>query len=102
MSPIQDRIISINAEASTQYVADESARQRYWAKHTTFFACIKCMDGRVLFPSMTKTPIGIVKPFRAIGGKFSIWWPSFLGRVRHWIEKAVSLGSRSFVFVTYH
>ncbi len=102
MPPIQDRIISINADASTQYVADETARKRYWAKHTTFFACIKCMDGRVLFPSMTNTPIGIVKPFRAIGGKFSIWWPSFLGRVRHWMKKAVSLGSRSFIFVTYH
>lgn len=102
MQPIQERIIAINTEQSLHYVADEAARHRYWAKHPTFFACIKCMDGRVLFSSMTKTPVGIVKPFRAIGGKFEIWWPSFLGRVRHWIEKAVSIGSRSFIFVTYH
>lgn len=102
MQPIQERIIAINAEQSTRYVADEAARHRYWAKHPTFFACIKCMDGRVLFPSMTNTPVGIVKPFRAIGGKFEIWWPSFLGRVRHWVQKAVSIGSRSFIFVTYH
>ncbi len=102
MQPIQERIVAINAEQSARYVADEAARHRYWAKHPTFFACIKCMDGRVLFPSMTKTPIGIVKPFRAIGGKFEIWWPSFLGRVRHWMERAVSIGSRSFIFVTYH
>lgn len=102
MFPIQDQIVAINAEQSVRYVADEAARKRYWAQHPTFFACIKCMDGRVLFPSMTQTPIGIVKPFRAIGGKFNIWWPSFLGRVRHWVEKAISIGSRSFIFVTYH
>jgi hypothetical protein len=100
--PIQDRIFQINAEQSKLYVNEEAARRRYWAKHTTFFACVKCMDGRVLFPSMTKTPIGIVKPFRAIGGKFSIWWPSFLGRVRHWVEKGMLQGSRSAMFVTYH
>jgi hypothetical protein len=99
---IQNRIFQINAEQSERYVNEEAARRRYWAKHTTFFACVKCMDGRVLFPSMTKTPIGIVKPFRAIGGKFSIWWPSFLGRVRRWIENAVARGSRSVIFVTYH
>lgn len=102
MYPIQERIVSINADQSALYVADEGARRRYWATHPTFFACIKCMDGRVLFPSMTKTPIGIVKPFRAIGGKFNIWWPSFLGRVRHWVDKAVKVGSRNCMFVTYH
>lgn len=102
MSPIHQRILDINAAQSALYVADEGARSRYWAKHPTFFACIKCMDGRVLFPSMTKTPVGIVKPFRAIGGKFNVWWPSFMGRVRHWVEKAMVQGSRSFLFVTYH
>lgn len=102
MSAIHDRIISINAQASARYIEAESERLRYWAKHPTFFACIKCMDGRVLFPSMTNTPIGIVKPFRAIGGKFNIWWPSFLGRMRHWVDKAVVKGCKSFVFVTYH
>jgi len=102
MIPIHQKILAVNAQQSEKYVADESARRRYWAKHPTFFACIKCMDGRVLFPSMTNTPIGIVKPFRAIGGKFHIWWPSFVGRVRRWIEMAMSHGSRSCIFVTYH
>jgi hypothetical protein len=100
--PIQERIFQINAEQSKRYVDEEAARRRYWAEHTTFFACVKCMDGRVLFPSMTKTPIGIVKPFRAIGGKFNVWWPSFLGRVRHWTDKGMMRGSRSVMFVTYH
>jgi hypothetical protein len=102
MSRIHDKILAINSEQSDLYVAAESARQRYWAKHATFFACVKCMDGRVLFPTLTKTPVGIVKPFRAIGGKFEVWWPSFLGRVRRWVEIAQHSGSRSCMFVTYH
>lgn len=102
MQTIHQRLDEINRAASARYVADEAARQRYWAKHPTHFACIKCMDGRVMFPSMTRTPIGIVKPFRAIGGKFQVWWPSFLGRVRHWVHRAVSRGAKSFLFVTYH
>ncbi|MEO5927289.1 MAG: hypothetical protein ABIO72_01170 [Patescibacteria group bacterium] len=100
--PIQDKIFQINADESARYVNEEAARVRYWAKHTTFIGCIKCMDGRVLFPSITKTPFGIVKAFRAIGGKFNVWWPSFLGRVRHWVDVAASRGSRNALFVTYH
>lgn len=102
MFSIHEHILAINAEQSARYIADEGARQRYWAKHTTFIACIKCMDGRVNFPVMTKTPVGIIKPFRAIGGKFDIWWPTFLGRVRHWTERGMANGSRNFIFVTYH
>ena len=102
MEPIHQRIIAINKEESERYVASEAERLRYWAKHPTFFACIKCMDGRVSIPLMTKTPIGIVKPFRAIGGKFDIWWPTFLGRISHWTDRAISQGSRTFVFVSYH
>lgn len=92
----------MNETQSAAYVADESARKRYWAMHSTFMACIKCMDGRVLFSNMTKTPVGIVKGFRAIGGKFESWWPSFLGRMRHWVDRAVSQGSLNCVFVSYH
>lgn len=102
MPSINDQILAINREQSEKYVSEESARLRYWAKHPTFIGCIKCMDGRVNFPAMTKTPFGIVKPFRAIGGKFNVWWPSFLGRVRHWTERAISQGSHTFLFVTYH
>lgn len=102
MHEIHQRIISINEMQSAAYVADESARRRHWAKHNTYFACIKCMDGRVHLPNMTGTPVGIIKAFRAIGGKFEAWWPSFLGRMRFWIDDAIVHGSRSCVFVSYH
>ena len=102
MQAIHNTLLEINEAQSATYVNDESARKRYWAQHPTFFACIKCMDGRVLFPSMTKTPIGIVKAFRAIGGKFEAFWPSFLGRLRKWIDAAMRNGSRACIFVSYH
>ena len=102
MHPLHEHILSSNAEQSVRFVAEESARKRYWAKHPTRFACIKCMDGRVHFPIMTKTPLGIIQPFRAIGGKFEAWWPSFLGRLRFWVEEAIKNGQRNFIFVTYH
>lgn len=102
MHPIHKKIFEINRIQSGRYVADEAARKRYWAKHTTFVGCIKCMDGRVNLPIMTNTPVGIVKPFRAIGGKFEAWWPSFLGRLRYWTEKALANGSRCCLLITYH
>lgn len=60
------------------------------------------MDGRVLFPVLTKTPLGIVHPYRAIGGRPEVWWPSFLGRVRAFVEQAMREGQRAVAFLTYH
>lgn len=102
MLTITERVLSLNAEQSVKYVEAEAARKRYWANHPTFIGCIQCMDGRVNFSLMTDTPVGHIKPFRAIGGKFEAWWPSFMGRVRHWSESAISKGSRIFLFITYH
>jgi hypothetical protein len=102
MIPIHQRLLDINEEQSIRFENDESARVRNWAKHPTFLAGIKCMDGRVNFSLLTKSPLGSVKAFCAIGGKFEIWWPSFVGRVRHWIDRARTQGCRSVMFVTYH
>ena len=102
LHPLHARIVSVNAAASAAYVGAESARRRYWARHRTFLACVKCMDGRVLLPVMTDTPIGIVKPFRAIGGRFEAFWPSFLGRVHAWVDDAVAHGADAALFVSYH
>lgn len=102
MHALHRRILSVNEAQSAAYVAAEGARQRYWATHRTFLACVKCMDGRVVLPVMTKTPVGIVKPFRAIGGRFEIFWPSFLGRVRAWVDDAMAHGSRASILLSYH
>jgi hypothetical protein len=102
MTPLTFRLIGINDVESTAYLAAEAARRRYWAQHRTFLACVKCMDGRVLLPTMTGTPVGIVKPFRAAGGRFEAFWPSFLGRVRAWVDDAMRHGSRASILLSYH
>lgn len=96
------RILELNAQESAHYLAAEGARKRYWAEHRTFLACVKCMDGRVMLPVMTDTPVGIVKPFRAIGGRFETFWPSFLGRVRAFVDDSMRHGSRSAILLSYH
>lgn len=60
------------------------------------------MDGRVLFPKLTGTPVGLVQPFRAIGGRPEVYWPSFMGRLRRWVEEARAAGHRCVLFLTYH
>ncbi|MBI4142868.1 hypothetical protein HY480_03280 [Candidatus Uhrbacteria bacterium] len=99
---IIDRIIAINGEESDRYVAADSARRRHWAKHPTGFAALKCMDGRVHVPTMTQTAIGLVKPFRAIGGRFELWWPAFAKRMWNWVKAVRDRGDRCVVLVTYH
>lgn len=99
---INRRVLAINEWAAAQYDAAEAARDRYWAAHPTLVACIKCMDGRVHFPVITDTPVGIVKPFRAIGGAFEVWWPTFMKRFERWVEAAMRRSSHSLLFVSYH
>jgi hypothetical protein len=100
--PINQRVVAVNAWAVRQYDAAEAARERYWRAHPTLVACIKCMDGRVHFPVMTDTPVGVVKPFRAIGGAFEVWWPTFMKRFERWVEAGIRRSSHNLLFVTYH
>lgn len=99
---IIDRIVAINVEESERYVAADSARRRHWAKHPTGFAALKCMDGRVHVPTMTRTAVGLVKPFRAMGGRFEMWWPAFAKRMWNWVKAVRDRGDRCVVLVTYH
>lgn len=102
-APINDLLLSINREEQERYVALNEARKRYWRVHPTFIACLKCMDGRVHIPSMTGTPMGLVKPFRSIGGKFEVFWPAFMKRLTKWMEAAIrESAERCCVLVSYH
>lgn len=52
------------------------ARERYLSEHPTAIAVLKCMDGRINIPVVTNTPIGILMPFRNLGGMFDLGWRS--------------------------
>lgn len=95
-------IIELNAEQSAAYEAASFERRRYWADHPTFFAALKCMDGRLNLSRITRMPIGLVRPYRSLGGRFEIYWPTFIMRLRAWVMKATNRGSFNCIFVTYH
>lgn len=43
-------------------------RRNYRHLHRTQIGCLKCMDGRLNLPVITNTPLGIIQPFRNLGG----------------------------------
>lgn len=77
-------------------------RLQYRARHPTEVLALKCMDGRLHLPVMTKTPLGIVQPMRNLGGVFDLGWP-FLGEVvTDWVRYAMGKGRDCIILVTYH
>ncbi|MDO9225715.1 MAG: carboxysome shell carbonic anhydrase [Pseudomonadota bacterium] len=105
--PIENRIewvFEIAAQHAESFSSPETwlARQRYLAMHPTAILALKCMDGRINIPITTKTPTGIIQPFRNLGGMFNLGWPH-LGEVfAHHIQQVVHAGRRALVLITYH
>lgn len=99
---INAQVIALFQRQSELFQLDEAQRRRYFERHPTYFGCLKCMDGRVEFPAMTKTARGIVKPYRAIGGKFELFWPAFQSSVAFWVKHAITHDAHSCMFVTSH
>ncbi|MBI4433900.1 hypothetical protein HY632_03935 [Candidatus Uhrbacteria bacterium] len=100
---ITQRILEINEGQSIRYIAAKPERTSHWGRHPTAFAYLRCMDGRVHLPTMTGLPMGLVKPFSAMGGRFEIWWPAFGKRMRNWVHTVEKkYGVACAVLVTYH
>ena len=78
------------------------ARQRYLARHPTAIAVMKCMDGRINIPVATRTPPGIIQPFRNLGGMFDLGWPHLGEVLAHYVQRVVNEGRRVLVLITYH
>jgi len=60
------------------------------------------MDGRLNLPVMTQTTVGIIQPYRNLGGKFDLGWPFFQATLDDWVQYAIGRGRHCIVFVTYH
>lgn len=99
---INQLIHRINVEESARFIADDERRRVYIAEHPTQIACFKCMDERVHLPTVTGMPRGVVKPYRAVGGRFELFWPGLRKRLRTWITLGLDSGRRSVALVTYH
>lgn len=78
------------------------ARKRYLAEHPTAIGVLKCMDGRVNIPVATETPVGIIQPFRNLGGRFDLGWPHLGEVLSDYVMSVVHEGRRALIVSTYH
>ena len=99
-----ERLLDLNRRHSEEFmsVSEESARRLYRAIHSTEVSAFKCMDGRIHLPYMTETPLGIISPWRNVGGQFNVGWPLFNSELREWRDYAISRGRHGLCLVTYH
>jgi hypothetical protein len=105
--PIRERIdwlFDLARRHSATFAAPESylARKRYMAEHPTALMVLKCMDGRINIPVATRTPTGIIQPFRNLGGMFDLGWPHLGEVLTNHVQSVVSTGRRALMLITYH
>ncbi len=102
--PLVDYLLEHNRIQSEAFLSPDAvlARKQYRAQHPTEIAALKCMDGRLLLPHITQTPIGIIQPFRNIGGQFDLGWPFFGKLVEELVGRTIDSGRDTLVLVTYH
>jgi len=105
--PIQERIDWL-FDLSKRYAADFSdpesylARKRYLAAHPTDIVALKCMDGRINIPVATRTPPGIIQPFRNLGGQFDLGWPHLNETLAHHVSEIAGAARQVLALITYH
>jgi hypothetical protein len=105
--PIAERIEWLFEHArrhSSAFRSPESqlSRSRYLARHPSAIAVLKCMDGRINIPVATNTPVGIITPFRNLGGMFDLGWPHLGEVLADFVRDTVRAGRRVLFVITYH
>lgn len=105
--PIAERIDWLFERArdySVRFCSAENwlARERYLAAYPTAIAVMKCMDGRINIPVATKTPLGLIQPFRNLGGIFDLGWPHLGEVLSGYVQRCVRDGRRVLLVITYH
>lgn len=105
--PIAERIDWLFEHArrhSEEFSSPETwlAQKRYMAEHPTAISVLKCMDGRINLSVATSTPVGIIQPFRNLGGRFNLGWPHLGEVLSHHVQSVISEGRRALTLITYH
>ncbi len=95
-------LLERNSVQAQFFKATSLERLRYLALHPTLIIALKCMDGRLDVSVMTKTPPGIIQPFRNLGGKFDLGWPYFGSLLEASVMSAINGGRGCIILVTYH
>ncbi len=98
-------LLDLNTRYAQEYTdpSVKNSREFYREQHPLEIAVFKCMDGRLKFPRITNTPLGIIQPWRNVGGRFNLGWPTGLkGDITQWYNYAKSRQRACLVIVTYH
>lgn len=97
-------LLKLNRDHAAEFCGPDArnARGLYRANHPTEIAVLKCMDGRLHGPVATNTPLGILQPYRNLGGRFDMGWPHFQMVMAEWVRYAIRRGRHCLILVTYH
>ncbi len=95
-------LLAETAKNSVQFLAAQESRRRYRQTHDTEISVLKCMDGRLNGSVYTGTPLGILQPFRNLGGRFHLGWPHFRDVIHERKNYADRSRRDSLVLATYH
>jgi len=87
---------------SEAFIASAAQRQQYLQQHPTKLIALKCMDGRIHLPHATQTPLGIIQPYRNLGGIFDLGWPYLGDLLCDDISQALADNRPVLVLITYH
>lgn len=99
-----DALLNLSKQHAKHYCSPSAwlARQRYVAQHPTSIIVMKCMDGRIHIPHATRTPLGIITPFRNLGGIFDLGWPYLGELLTDAVLDAAKAGHPTLILITYH
>lgn len=95
-------LFDLNERQSNEFVGTRLQRQYYRSQHKLEMSAFKCMDGRINIPLVTNIPVGIIRPYRNLGGYFDLGWPLLGEDIKNWVDFGISKGSKSLILVTYH
>ncbi len=95
-------LLDINRRNSQEFRSRKEKRQEYRRKHPTEIAAFKCMDGRINLSCATQTEMGIIHPYRNIGGKFELRWPQLKDELSNMVRYAEDNGKSILIFCVYH
>lgn len=87
---------------SHEFIASSGQRSQYLQQHPTKLIALKCMDGRIHLPHATQTPLGIIQPYRNLGGIFDLGWPYLGDMLCDDINQALAANRPVLVLITYH
>ena len=99
---LKEKILAMNAERSRLFQETNHERRNYRREHPIEIAVTMCMDGRVNLTVVCELPVGIISPFRNIGGRYDLGWPL----LRHFLNELEGYAYKKrrpmLLIITYH